>query len=93
MKALALAEPFPMVAHQGGWDEILLVVGPLAVIGGALWLANRRVSAQLETGERTDADGAGANQRPTPGPAGETAATGQPPATDGDDSGAVEHRD
>ena len=38
MKALALAEPFPMVAHQGGWDEILLTVAPLlvsvAVFGG-----------------------------------------------------------
>lgn len=38
----------PMVAHQGGWDEILMVVAPLAVIGGLLWLANRRVTAQLE---------------------------------------------
>jgi len=37
-----------MVAHQGGWDEILMVVAPLAIIGGLLWLANRRVTAQLE---------------------------------------------
>ncbi len=36
-----------VVAHQGGWDEILLVAGPLGVIGGLLWLANRRVAAKL----------------------------------------------
>ena len=26
-----------LVAHQGGWDEVLLVGGPLAVIAAALW--------------------------------------------------------
>jgi len=44
----------PIVAHQGGWDEILLVVAPLAIIGGLLWLANRRVTAQLENELRAD---------------------------------------
>jgi len=35
--------PLPLLtAHQGGWDEILLVAGPLAVIAGLLWLADRR---------------------------------------------------
>jgi len=38
----------PPLAHQGGWDEILLVVTPLAIIGLLLWLANRRISAQIE---------------------------------------------
>lgn len=37
-----------LVAHQGGWDEILLVVGPLALVGLALWVVNRRVAAQLD---------------------------------------------
>lgn len=37
-----------VIAHQGGWDEALLVLGPLIVIGGLLWLANRRVNAQLD---------------------------------------------
>ncbi len=46
-----------LVAHQGGWDEILLVVGPLAVVAGLLWLANKRVSAQLEAAQ---ADGSSA---------------------------------
>jgi hypothetical protein len=41
-----------LLAHQGGWDEVLLVAGPLALIGAALWLANRRVSAQLEDADK-----------------------------------------
>jgi hypothetical protein len=40
--------PLTVLAHQGGWDEILLVAGPLALIGLLLWLANRRVHDQLE---------------------------------------------
>ena len=31
-----------ILAHQGGWDEIALVAGPIVVLGGILWLANRR---------------------------------------------------
>jgi hypothetical protein len=38
-----------MLAHQGGWDEILLVVGPIAVIAGLLWLAKKRVKNQTPT--------------------------------------------
>ena len=34
-----------MIAHQGGWDEILLVLGPIVVIIALLMLARRRVSA------------------------------------------------
>jgi len=32
-----------VLAHQGGWDEILLVLGPIAVIIGLLKLAKNRV--------------------------------------------------
>jgi hypothetical protein len=35
-----------VLAHQGGWDEILLVLGPMAVIAWLLWLARRRVARQ-----------------------------------------------
>ncbi|HUF99406.1 MAG TPA: hypothetical protein VMM60_14855 [Ilumatobacter sp.] len=35
-----------LVAHQGGWDEFLLVLGPIVVIAAALALAKRRVDAQ-----------------------------------------------
>ena len=34
-----------MLAHQGGWDEILLVAGPIAISAGLLWLARKRVKA------------------------------------------------
>jgi hypothetical protein len=39
-----------VLAHQGGWDEIALVAGPIIVLGGILWLANRR--ADRIAGER-----------------------------------------
>lgn len=32
-----------MLAHQGGWDEILLIVGPVLVVIGLLRLAKKRV--------------------------------------------------
>ena len=31
-----------LLAHAGGWDEILMVAGPLLVIGFALFVADRR---------------------------------------------------
>lgn len=31
-----------MLAHQGGWDEILMVAGPIAVIALFLVIATRR---------------------------------------------------
>jgi hypothetical protein len=37
----------PILAHQGGWDEILLVAGPIAVIVGLLALVKRRIDAQM----------------------------------------------
>jgi hypothetical protein len=38
-----MARSYAMIAHQGGWDEILLVLGPIAVIIGLLMLARKRV--------------------------------------------------
>ena len=32
-----------LMAHQGGWDEILLVLGPIAVITGLIMLARHRI--------------------------------------------------
>jgi hypothetical protein len=34
-----------VLAHQGGWDEALLIGGPILAIVGLLWLAKRRVDA------------------------------------------------
>ncbi|HNJ98777.1 MAG TPA: hypothetical protein PLV13_11665 [Ilumatobacteraceae bacterium] len=40
-----------VLAHQGGWDEMLLIVGPIALVGGLMWLAKRRVEhAQQDDG-------------------------------------------
>ncbi len=36
-----------VLAHQGGWDEIMLVGGPMVVIAGLLILAKRRVDATI----------------------------------------------
>lgn len=43
-----------MLAHQGGWDEILLIVGPMAVVVMLLRLARRRVERDAETRDRLD---------------------------------------
>jgi hypothetical protein len=31
-----------ILAHQGGWDEMLMVLGPIVVMVGLLALAKRR---------------------------------------------------
>ena len=36
-----------LIAHEGGWDEILMVAGPLLVFACVLFLANRRANAKL----------------------------------------------
>jgi len=38
---------FPVLGHQGGWDEILIVAAPLLLIASLLYIANRRVDAKL----------------------------------------------
>jgi hypothetical protein len=47
-----------LLAHQGGWDEILLIAGPIVIIMGLLWLAKRRVdhAASLHGPGGTHAD-------------------------------------
>ncbi|MCP5025990.1 MAG: hypothetical protein GY929_06855 [Actinomycetia bacterium] len=47
---LTTISPAALLAHDGGWDEILLVAGPIALFGGLLWLANKRAKDRL--GER-----------------------------------------
>ena len=49
-----------MVAHQGGWDEVLLVAVPILVLAALLWLANRRAEAlrrQADPADESAADG------------------------------------
>jgi hypothetical protein len=52
-----LSSTFPtLVAHQGGWDEILLVAGPIATIVTLLIIVKRRLDASVNS--RSDGDGA-----------------------------------
>ena len=44
-----------MLAHQGGWDEILMVAGPLLVFAGLLYLANKRANEKLAQAEAAEA--------------------------------------
>lgn len=37
-----------LLAHQGGWDEILLVLGPILIIVGLLRLAKNRVEREKD---------------------------------------------
>lgn len=48
-----------VLAHQGGWDEIVLVAGPLLVFAGLLWVAKKRAEkmvAAREAAERASRD-------------------------------------
>jgi hypothetical protein len=44
-----------LLAHQGGWDELLFVLLPIALFAGLLALANRRASRQLADRDLDDA--------------------------------------
>lgn len=45
-----------MLAHQGGWDELLMVAAPIGVFVALLRIANRRAAHLEETeAEPTDA--------------------------------------
>lgn len=60
------ADPVTQVlAHQGGWDEILWVAGPLLVVGGLLWLANRRAS-RIAAGHDAPLQLSSTDDRPEP---------------------------
>ena len=37
-----------LLAHQGGWDEILMVVAPVAIFAGLLTAANRQARRRAE---------------------------------------------
>lgn len=48
-----------VLAHQGGWDEALMVVVPLSLFGGLFWAASRRASrAQEDASSGGPEDGA-----------------------------------
>jgi hypothetical protein len=45
-----------VLAHQGGWDEMLFVLVPIAVFAWLLSLANRRAIREQARREETDPD-------------------------------------
>ena len=40
-----------VLAHQGGWDEMLFVALPLGLFAFLLFIANRKAQAQLDDEE------------------------------------------
>ena len=45
-----------VLAHQGGWDEVLFILVPISLFAGLLWIANRRASAMEAERERDEAE-------------------------------------
>jgi len=43
-----------VLAHQGGWDEMLLVALPIALFAFLLHVANKKAKAQLEAEENAE---------------------------------------
>lgn len=53
-----------VLAHQGGWDEILFVAVPVGIFALVLFVANRRARSQLDAGSTKEA---GSDGQPDPG--------------------------
>jgi hypothetical protein len=47
-----------LLAHQGGWDEILFVLTPIALFAALLFVANKRASRLADQDEELDEEGA-----------------------------------
>ena len=45
-----------VLAHQGGWDEVLLVLAPVGLFAFLLFLANRRAGRLVDEDELRDGD-------------------------------------
>lgn len=57
-----------LVAHQGGWDEVLLILTPVALFAALLWLANRRANKQRQDGRAGEPDSHPSTPSTTTGP-------------------------
>jgi hypothetical protein len=62
-----MARSETMIAHQGGWDEILLVLGPIAVIVGLLMLARKRVEGMEQSKADARAKAVSSDEKPVTG--------------------------
>ena len=45
-----------VLAHEGGWDELLFVLVPIGLFAGLLAIANRRATRAQDEAEREEAD-------------------------------------
>ena len=45
-----------LLAHQGGWDEMLFVALPIGLFAFLLYLANKRAQAQLDAANAAEAE-------------------------------------
>jgi hypothetical protein len=54
-----------VLAHQGGWDEILLVLAPVLVFAGLLAVASRRADRYAAEHQAEDDQAAKASDLPT----------------------------
>ncbi|MCY3785860.1 MAG: hypothetical protein OXG47_03935 [bacterium] len=56
-----------IIAHQGGWDEILIIIGPLAVIVWIVALVRHRMRRETDAAaEEAEAEaGSGADAQAT----------------------------
>jgi hypothetical protein len=43
-----------VLAHQGGWDEMLFVALPVGLFAVLLFIANRKAQSQLDAEERQE---------------------------------------
>ena len=50
LPSAALA-PLVLLAHQGGWDELLMVIVPVGVFAALLYVANKRAGKLGEGAE------------------------------------------
>lgn len=68
------------LAHQGGWDELLLVLLPIGIFAGLLAVANRRATRLL-----AEREGAAAAEGPERGDLEDEAGNGStdPPSSAG----------
>ncbi|HSP05148.1 MAG TPA: hypothetical protein VLR27_16700 [Acidimicrobiales bacterium] len=53
---MATVAAMRILAHQGGWDEILFVLAPLLIFGGLLALARKRVGEIEQDGATPGGD-------------------------------------
>jgi len=54
-----------LLAHQGGWDELLMVLAPIVIFGVLLVVANRRANTIERQRQRDDGDGDGDDRTDT----------------------------